>query len=104
MDCDRWERWRGGTGLVQDRDSDRSRRTWACNWTGACERRLARTRAANGWKGRHEDLAPDITRQRLLLEGFYEADVDEAPIRGYFDHIASTLGLRTYCEPWAACA
>jgi S-adenosylmethionine decarboxylase len=46
-----------------------------------------------------EDLAPDITRQRLLLEGFYEADVDEASIRGYFDHVASTLGLRTYGEP-----
>jgi hypothetical protein len=46
-----------------------------------------------------EDLAPDITRQRLLLEGFYEADVDEASIRGYFDHVATTLGLRTYGEP-----
>src|SRR5262245_17045113 len=46
-----------------------------------------------------EDLAPDITRQRLLLEGFYEATVDEASIRGYFVHVASTLGLRTYGEP-----
>jgi S-adenosylmethionine decarboxylase len=45
-----------------------------------------------------EDLAPDIMRQRLLLEGFYEADVDEASIRSYFAHIASTLGLRTYGE------
>ena len=45
-----------------------------------------------------EDLAPDITRQRLLLEGFYEADVDEASIRGYFDHVASALDLRTYGE------
>jgi S-adenosylmethionine decarboxylase len=46
-----------------------------------------------------DDLAPDITRQRLLLEGFYEAEVDEDVIRAYFGHVASTLGLRTYGEP-----
>jgi hypothetical protein len=46
-----------------------------------------------------DDLAPDITRQRLLLEGFYEAEIDEELIRGYFRHAASTLALRTYGEP-----
>lgn len=46
-----------------------------------------------------EDLAPDITRQRLLLEGFYGADVDAALIRGYFGHVASALDLRAYGEP-----
>jgi S-adenosylmethionine decarboxylase len=46
-----------------------------------------------------EDLAPDITRQRLLLEGFYEVDVDEDSIRGYFDRVAAALDLRTYGEP-----
>jgi S-adenosylmethionine decarboxylase len=45
------------------------------------------------------DLAPDIARQRLLLEGFYEAEVDEAVIRGYFEHVAASLDLRTYGEP-----
>ena len=46
-----------------------------------------------------DDLAPDITRQRLLIEGFYEADVDEDAIRAYFARVAASLDLRTYGEP-----
>lgn len=43
-----------------------------------------------------DDLAPDITRQRLLLEGFFEAHVDEAAIEADFEHITEALGLRTF--------
>jgi hypothetical protein len=43
-----------------------------------------------------EDLAPDITRQRLLVEGFFTIDVDEEVIRAYFERITSELQLRTY--------
>ena len=46
-----------------------------------------------------EDLAPDITRQRLLLEGFFDADVGEAEIGAYFAHITQALALRTYGQP-----
>ena len=46
-----------------------------------------------------DDLAPDITRQRLLLEGFFEAHIDEAEIGAYFEHIARVLELRTYGRP-----
>jgi S-adenosylmethionine decarboxylase len=46
-----------------------------------------------------EDLAPDITRQRLLLEGFFDADVGKAEIVAYFDHITTALALRTYGQP-----
>ena len=46
-----------------------------------------------------EDLAPDIMRQRLLLEGFFETDVGEAEIRAYFAHITNALALRTYGQP-----
>ena len=46
-----------------------------------------------------EDLAPDITRQRLLLEGFFDAEVGEAEIRAYFAHITNALALRTYGQP-----
>ncbi|SRR6478736_5538949 len=46
-----------------------------------------------------EDLAPDITRQRLLLEGFFEAEVGEAEIGAYFAHIAQALSLGTYGRP-----
>jgi hypothetical protein len=45
------------------------------------------------------DLAPDIFRQRLLIEGFYGREVGEAAIRDYLLTVARHLGLRTYGEP-----
>jgi S-adenosylmethionine decarboxylase len=45
------------------------------------------------------ELAPDIERQRLLLEGFFEVEVGEAEIRAYFAHITKALVLHTYGEP-----
>jgi S-adenosylmethionine decarboxylase len=46
-----------------------------------------------------EDLAPDITRQRLLIEGFFTIGVDEDAIRAFFDRITTDLNLRTYGAP-----
>ncbi|MER5549589.1 S-adenosylmethionine decarboxylase [Streptomyces sp. NPDC002589] len=46
-----------------------------------------------------EDLAPDILRQRLLIEGYFTIDVDEAVITRYFDEITSSLSLRVYGAP-----
>jgi hypothetical protein len=43
--------------------------------------------------------APEIFRQRLLIEGFFGREVDEAVIRTYLLEIAAYLGLRTYGEP-----
>lgn len=45
------------------------------------------------------DLAPDITRQRLLLEGHYSIAVDEATIARFLIELTSALELRTYGEP-----
>ena len=45
------------------------------------------------------DLAPDIVRQRLLIEGFYATDVDKGVITAFFDRLTSELGLRTYDVP-----
>jgi S-adenosylmethionine decarboxylase len=42
------------------------------------------------------DLAPTITRQRLLIEGYYTTDVDEQVIRRFLAELAESLGLRTY--------
>jgi S-adenosylmethionine/arginine decarboxylase-like enzyme len=42
------------------------------------------------------DLAPDIVRQRLLIEGVYAAEVDRASVEAYLAGIAAALGLRTY--------
>lgn len=46
-----------------------------------------------------EDLAPDITRQRLLIEGYFERDVDAAVISEYLHGLPAALDLRTYGEP-----
>jgi len=46
-----------------------------------------------------EDLAPDILRQRLLIEGYFTISVDEATIARYFETITGELSLRAYGEP-----
>lgn len=46
-----------------------------------------------------KNLAPDIFRQRLLIEGFYARRLDAAAIRAYLLGVAAHLGLRTYGEP-----
>lgn len=46
-----------------------------------------------------KDLAPDIVRQRLLIEGLYSRDVDQAAVESYLIDVAAHLGLRTYGKP-----
>ncbi len=45
------------------------------------------------------DLAPDVMRQRLLLEGYYTVPVDQATVEGYLTEVVGTLELRAYGEP-----
>lgn len=45
------------------------------------------------------DLAPDIVRQRLLIEGFYAVDLDRAAVADLLHGLASALALRAYAEP-----
>ena len=45
------------------------------------------------------DLAPEIVRQRLLIEGRYAAAIDAAAVSGFLLKIAAHLQLRTYGEP-----
>ena len=45
------------------------------------------------------NLAPDIFRQRLLVEGWYTVDVDREAVGRYLLEVAAHLGLRTYAEP-----
>jgi S-adenosylmethionine decarboxylase len=42
------------------------------------------------------DLAPEVTRQRLIIEGYYTIDVDESRVDGFLHGVAEQLGLRTY--------
>ena len=43
-----------------------------------------------------KDLAPEITRQRLLIEGYFSIDVSAEQVSGFLSGIADELNLRTY--------
>lgn len=45
------------------------------------------------------NLAPNIFRQRLLIEGFYTIEVTKESLQAYLLQIAAHLQLRTYGEP-----
>ncbi len=45
------------------------------------------------------NIAPEIFRKRLLVEGYFDVEVDEDGLRSYFSRITTELGLRTYSEP-----
>jgi len=44
-------------------------------------------------------FAPQITRQRLLIEGFYSAKMGRKQLADYFRTVTSKLKLRMYCKP-----
>ena len=44
-------------------------------------------------------IAEDITRQRVLMEGYYAIDVNEAVVEGYLTGVAQHLGLQMYGKP-----
>jgi S-adenosylmethionine decarboxylase len=45
------------------------------------------------------NIAPNITRQRLLIEGYFTITVDEKIIEQYFSQVTDQLSLRTYGKP-----
>jgi len=45
------------------------------------------------------NIAPEIFRKRLLVEGYFDVEVTEDSLRKYFSRITSELGRRTYGEP-----
>lgn len=46
-----------------------------------------------------KNLAPNITRQRLLIEGFYSVEMSGEILKKYLLDLAENLNLRTYGEP-----
>ena len=46
-----------------------------------------------------KNIAPDIFRKRLLIEGYYTINVTEDTIKDFFSYITSQLSLRTYGDP-----
>ena len=45
------------------------------------------------------NIAPEIFRKRLLVEGYFRVEVTENSLREYFSRVTAGLGLRTYGEP-----
>jgi S-adenosylmethionine/arginine decarboxylase-like enzyme len=45
------------------------------------------------------NIAPEIFRKRLLIEGFFGVEITAETLKDYFSHITGELGLRTYGEP-----
>jgi len=46
-----------------------------------------------------KNIAPEIFRQRLIVEGYYTIDVNKEVIEQYLLGIAAHLDLRTYGDP-----
>lgn len=46
-----------------------------------------------------KDLAPHIYRQRLLIEGIYDREVDAATVREFFDLLLKELGMTAAGDP-----
>jgi hypothetical protein len=45
------------------------------------------------------NIAPDIFRKRLLIEGYFTIEIKDSTLVEYFSHITSSLQLKTYAEP-----
>ena len=45
------------------------------------------------------DIAPEVFRKRLLVEGYFGVEMTAETLREYFAHITAALNLRTYGEP-----
>ena len=46
-----------------------------------------------------KNIAPDIFRKRLIIEGYYNIEVTEDTIKKFFSYITDNLSLRTYGAP-----
>lgn len=46
-----------------------------------------------------KDLAPDIYRQRLVIEAYWGISVDDRVVRDYLTGLAAAVGLTPYGEP-----
>ncbi len=46
-----------------------------------------------------KNIAPNVVRQRLLIELFYTINVDKKVIEKYFDALTKSLKLKTYGKP-----
>lgn len=45
------------------------------------------------------NIAPEVFRKRLLIEGYFAGEVTVESLRNYFSHITAELNLKTYGDP-----
>ncbi len=45
------------------------------------------------------DIAPDIFRQRLLIEGYYSIEIGRDEVAAFLTGLAAELSLRAYADP-----
>jgi hypothetical protein len=45
------------------------------------------------------NIAPEVFRKRLLVEGYFGSEMTVEKLEDYFAHITTSLGLRTYGPP-----
>lgn len=46
-----------------------------------------------------KNIAPHITRQRLLIEGFYKLNVNKNVLKEFFQKLTKSLGVKPYAKP-----
>ena len=56
---------------------------------------VSRERELSGF----EDLAPQILRQRLVIEGYPARPISDAAIKAYLRELSDFIGMRTLIEP-----
>lgn len=47
----------------------------------------------------YQDLAPQVLRQRLVVEGYPERPISDACIRDYLCRLSDLIGMKTLLEP-----
>lgn len=56
---------------------------------------VSRERESGGF----EDLAPQILRQRLVIEGYPARPISDTAIKAYLSELSDYIGMRTLLEP-----
>jgi len=60
---------------------------------------VSRERERDANASGYEDLAPQILRQRLVIEGYPARPISDAAIKSYLSELSDFIGMRTLIEP-----
>lgn len=60
---------------------------------------VSRDRERDATPSIYEDLAPQILRQRLVIEGYPARPISDLAIKSYLSELSDFIGMRTLIEP-----